>query len=462
MNAAAEGEKALADSNASLAIQHYTRALTELPRAPSYYIQRAIARSRVKPADGGPQSSAALRDAEIALVLAKERGKRELILQAQMRRGVALFQLERYADAAFIFGIVESKTSKGQDTSTNEGGAKAAMATMAGGSAASKKDGVTAELPIWIAKVRRKLAGLQDGDEKLPISVSESPSGVHIPSEAELRAEWQALKSGQASATEGQTAQAGSQKEDGAPNTAASQPGILNQAPKPPAQAPSVQKVRHEWYQSQDSVVVTLYVKGVPKDTVELELQETSVSLQFPLATGTTYDFTLHPLYAPIDEASSTVSVMGTKIELTLKKKTHGQKWNALEGQASETSQLTDRPAAPAAPVSSAPTYPTSSRTGAKDWDKLASSLTAKKSKEKKGESATSTQNETGDASDAESVDSDLGGDAVDGFFKKLYAGADPDTRRAMMKSYIESQGTSLSTNWSEVGHKKVEPHPPS
>lgn len=149
---------------------------------------------------------------------------------------------------------------------------------------------------------------------------------------------------------------------------------------------------------------------------------------------------------------------MGTKIEITLQKQTAGQKWKTLEGSA-DTVKLADRPAAPAASTSGAPSYPTSSRHGAKDWDKVASSLTSKKPKPKDKKGGEGEGEDNGDASDAGSVNSEFGGDAVDGFFKKLYAGADPDTRRAMIKSYVESQGTSLSTNWSEVGNKTMEPH---
>lgn len=58
--------------------------------------------------------------------------------------------------------------------------------------------------------------------------------------------------------------------------------------------------------------------------------------------------------------------------------------------------------------------------------------------------------------------DPNAGGDAaVNEFFQSLFAGADPDTRRAMMKSYQESGGTTLSTNWEEVGKGKVEVKPP-
>lgn len=45
--------------------------------------------------------------------------------------------------------------------------------------------------------------------------------------------------------------------------------------------------------------------------------------------------------------------------------------------------------------------------------------------------------------------------------FRDIYAKANEDTRRAMMKSFVESNGTALSTNWSEVGKAPVPVTPP-
>ncbi|KAI1099574.1 SGS-domain-containing protein [Jackrogersella minutella] len=85
--------------------------------------------------------------------------------------------------------------------------------------------------------------------------------------------------------------------------------------------------------------------------------------------------------------------------------------------------------------ASSSPAYPTSSKKGAVNWDKIT-------------------------VGDEEEEEEDKEGD-VNSFFQKLYKDADPDTRRAMTKSYLESGGTSLSTNWAEAKDKKYQIQPP-
>ncbi|KAL2863487.1 co-chaperone SGT1 [Aspergillus lucknowensis] len=472
MNAASHGDAALAKSDFVAALQHYTRALVELPRAPAYYIKRSTAYNRLKPADGGPNFQGALQDAEIALVLARDRAKRDLILSAQMRRAVALYQLERYGDAGFLFGLLEEKIlggTGGGDADTSD----KVKDIMGGAKSSGPGKGLAQELPIWLVKIKGKLGGLEEGDEKGKVTIEEFPTGVKTPTEKELKKQLEALKAGMASGggkVQSCTSSATVDKTNEEPN--AQDVKEIN----PPAAAAAAQlpeKIRHEWYQSNDSVVVTLYAKGIAKENVDAELKSDSVSVQFPLPSGSEYAFTLDPLFAPIDEPASKLTTFATKIELVLRKKTPGKKWSSLESPSGDVKLSTTTTTDATAPTvsQSAPSYPTSSRHGAKDWDKLASTLTAKKPKAKKPlthsheHSHDKEQEKTEDADDSDdegSVDSDFGGDPVDGFFKKLYAGADDDTRRAMIKSFTESNGTSLSTNWGEVGKGKVQAYPPS
>ena len=79
MDEAAKGATALGSGDVAAAVTHYSNAIDAKKRAVNYYIQRSTAYTRLSPAD----HSAALGDAEIGLVLAKDRQKKELIAEAQ-------------------------------------------------------------------------------------------------------------------------------------------------------------------------------------------------------------------------------------------------------------------------------------------------------------------------------------------------------------------------------------------
>lgn len=160
-------------------------------------------------------------------------------------------------------------------------------------------------------------------------------------------------------------------------------------------------------------------------------MEEKSLEVRFPTSSADMYDYTLSPLFQKIDLSASSYRVTPHKIEITLTKSVPGVKWTALEGD--EDIEPTVK--AHVAPISGnkPPTYPTSSKSGPKDWDSVVG----------------------GEQDDADS------GDEMNSFFKKMYKDADDDTKRAMMKSYQESNGTALSTSWAEVRKKKVETTPP-
>ncbi|KAI8833919.1 SGS domain-containing protein [Chytridium lagenaria] len=154
-------------------------------------------------------------------------------------------------------------------------------------------------------------------------------------------------------------------------------------APAAPYLPPA--KIRHEWFQNENFVTVSVFIKKHQKGTRQHRLCPKSLSVTVKLPTGSDFTLDLDPLAHAI-------------IEIKLKKENVGVMWGTLEGE--------DEPILRTMQAAGEPTYPSSSK-------------------------------------------------------KQIYRNADDNTRRAMMKSFVESNGTTLSTNWEEVGKGKVEVNPP-
>jgi suppressor of G2 allele of SKP1 len=387
MDHARKGEAALSAGNIDEAIQHFTNALSANNQAVKYYISRSTAYHR------STRRAEALADAELAVVLAYKRGSHELIRDAQYRRAVSLYHLEKYADAKYVFDIV------------------------------GKLDPKNKMLPVWDVKVGDRLREIPDGDERLQVKAEKVPD-VEIPSVASPPKE-------PAKADE----EVPAILDAPAKPPVASATSTVSVNPPNPAVPPSANKIKIDWYQSNETVTINVLAKGVSKDALMVDIEKDTLSISFPTSGDssqwqTNYD----PLYALIDPTQSKYRVTPTKIEITLKKVQAGVKWHELEGVPEEDTITREGETSSASNVS-APVYPTSSKSGAKNWDKVAAD----------------------DLEDEDLVE----GDESSHFFKNLYKEASPEQQRAMMKSYSESGGTVLSTDWSNVGSREVVPEPP-
>ncbi|KAI8987424.1 SGS domain-containing protein [Mycotypha africana] len=195
---------------------------------------------------------------------------------------------------------------------------------------------------------------------------------------------------------------------------------------KAPVAASSKLTARYEWFQNDTYITIEVFIKKVNPDDVELNFFEDSLSLTVKLSTGSDFSLELDPLAHKIIPTESRYTVLSTKIEIKLKKADIGIMWGALEG---EDNKGFSAPIAKGSGINNAP-----SKAYARNWDKVTKEL---------------------------DEDKPEGEQALNALFQQIYKDADPDTKRAMMKSFIESNGTCLSTNWEEVGSKKVETRPP-
>ncbi|XP_028785469.1 protein SGT1 homolog [Neltuma alba] len=192
-------------------------------------------------------------------------------------------------------------------------------------------------------------------------------------------------------------------------------------------------KYRYEFYQKPDELVVTIFAKGVPQDCVVLDFGEQMLSVRINVPGEDAYNFQPR-LFGKIIRSKCRYDVLSTKIEIRLAK-AEPITWKSLEYTKDIT--ILQKACVSSGNGGRRPTYP-SSKPMRVDWDKLEAQVKKEEKEEK------------------------LDGDAaLNKFFRDLYQDADDDTRRAMRKSFVESHGTVLSTNWKEVGSKTVEGSPP-
>jgi len=152
---------------------------------------------------------------------------------------------------------------------------------------------------------------------------------------------------------------------------------------------------------------------------VDIKEKTLCVTLKLSETNEFTLDLELSDKVLPED---STSTFLSTKIEIKLKKATQNR-WKTLEDVGDTTVKPTMT------------TTTTSTATRGKDWEKIVK-----------------------DVSEGEKLD---GEESLNKVFQDIYASGSDEQRKAMMKSFTESGGTVLSTNWDEVGKGSVKGSPP-
>ncbi|NXM37878.1 SGT1 protein, partial [Gymnorhina tibicen] len=186
--------------------------------------------------------------------------------------------------------------------------------------------------------------------------------------------------------------------------------------------------LRYDWYQTESQVIVTIMIKNAQKDDVSVQFLEKKMNASVRLPSGEDFNLKLDLLHSIVPE-QSTFKVLSTKVEIKMKKP-EAVRWEKLEGQG-------DSPKLKQFTPDTQHLYPSSSHY-TRNWDKLVVEIKEEEKNEK------------------------LEGDAaLNKLFQQIYSDGTDEVKRAMNKSFMESGGTVLSTNWSDVGKRKVEVNPP-
>jgi tetratricopeptide (TPR) repeat protein len=208
---------------------------------------------------------------------------------------------------------------------------------------------------------------------------------------------------------------------------------------------------KYQYYQNDSTMTVVLLEPNVQASDLKVDYSEQQIHVQLRKL-GCDLHIIHGELFDAIVPDKCKVSFRADKVLIKLHKKNVNYEWqtllsgiktknskgNATEGKsASNTATSTDAIMTDAPIVSSGKPSSTSSAipkpyASQKNWDQIEKELDAEQ-------------------------EPPVGDEAMNRLFQQIYANANEDTRRAMIKSYQTSGGTVLSTNWEEVAGKDYE-----
>jgi suppressor of G2 allele of SKP1 len=295
---AAEGVKLVGERKYTEGIAKLTKALDDHP-APLWLLERSKAYLRTD------DFVHALYDAEKALSIAYQRANRDLMAEAQIRRAIALFRMNRFADAdVCAFWAVRlcegAKASEddGQQKKVDGNGdytvkskavedefaaqsaqKKDAMSTAMGGGERSKDVALKNQAFSWRTQALNRMGSLPAGDPGRKVSVIKCPTPTELPP-AEKTEEG---KHDEVDDAEEQKSEAKPKIPDA---IRASVPFVA------PAQTSQTwedvwkqftdiharNNVRTDFYQTDTSLNISFFIKNISKDSLEVDSQEQTVS----------------------------------------------------------------------------------------------------------------------------------------------------------------------------------------
>ncbi|KAL1790604.1 SGT1-like [Sigmodon hispidus] len=183
-------------------------------------------------------------------------------------------------------------------------------------------------------------------------------------------------------------------------------------------------KIKYDWRQTESQVIITVMIKNIQKNNVNVEFSEKDMSALVKLPSGEDYNLRLKLLH-PVDPEQGTFKVLSTMSEIKMKNP-DAVRSVKLEGHG-------DAPTPKQITVDVKKLYPSSPHY-TRNWDKLVGEIREEEKNEK------------------------LEGDAaLNKLFQQIYSDSSDEAKRTMNKSFMQSGGTVLSKNCSDVIKRKVE-----